>query len=499
MSKRLVLVFCVLFALAMAVPAFAAVQNIKVSGDILARSIVRNNFDLTKGTGTSGEDEISVINSVVRVRIDADLTDNVSTVVRLINERNWSNDDDESSSDNTNTDIDLDLAYVTLKEFLYSPLTLSIGRQELHFGNDMIIGDGVGAPSKAWVSGAVGTNQTTNYSEATGYGAVNGDLAYRKAFDALRATLNYDPLVVDIVAAKISENNVTGAESADDIDLYGINIGYQFSDKWQTKTEAYYWAKINSDNEVSNTALTYSAKSDQVHTFGLRASTMPIKTLNLQQEFAYQGGRKALYAGSQNGSETRDRSAWAAQTVVMYTPDMEKIKKYSPTVGLIYSFFSGDANIVNLDPDKTWHQWDPMFENQTNGHIINALFPATNAHNIDLMLKFSPIEDVTMQTDYVYLAMASANSSDLNSSTAFNDYDNGSGYVFKANKKELGQELDMKLTYDYTEDVQFGLLSGWFWPGNAFQKRTTLGGAGAGVYKTRVSASEVIASMNVKF
>jgi len=240
MSKRLVLLFCALFVFAAAVPAFAAVQNVKVSGDIIARYIGRDNFDLRKATDTTGTDEISVFNSVVRLRVDADLTDNVSTVVRLINERNW------DVANTTDTDIDLDLAYVTMKEFLYSPLTLAIGRQELHFGNDMIIGDGVGTPNANAVSGAVGTNQTTNYGEAVGYGNLNGDLAYRKAFDAVRATLNYDPLVIDMVYAKVNKGTLFGTKSNGDIDLYGINAGYQFKDNWGTLAEGYFWSKFNS-------------------------------------------------------------------------------------------------------------------------------------------------------------------------------------------------------------------------------------------------------------
>ena len=173
MSKRLVMLFCALFVLAAAVPAFAAVQNVKVSGDMLIQGIDRTNFDLTKGNSIKGEDQTGVLNSIVRLRVDADLTENVSTVLRLINERNWS----QSSSTNGDTsNIDIDLAYVTLKEFLYSPLTLTIGRQELHFGNDMIIGD-------------VNTNRVTNNIEANGLQGINGDLSLRKSFDAIRATL----------------------------------------------------------------------------------------------------------------------------------------------------------------------------------------------------------------------------------------------------------------------------------------------------------------------
>ena len=486
MSKRLVIVFCALFVFAAAVPAFAAVQNIKVSGDILARYIGRNNFDLTKG-GTDAEnwqDEISVFNSVVRLRVDADLTDNVSATVRLINERNWEENDSASS------DIDLDLAYVTLKEFLYSPLTLTIGRQELHFGNDMIIGDGVGNPVRNAVSGGIGTNQTTNYAEATGYGSVNGDLAYRKAFDAVRATLNYDPLVIDVIFAVIDHENITGSETNDWINLYGVNAGYQFADKWNTLLEGYFWSKNDSSAKYLG-ANTAADKLDSVHTIGARVSTMPTSKLNIQQELAYQFGTKIRPATT--GALANDRSAWASQTVIMAIPGW----KYEPTFGLIYSYFSGDANrdaLLNAPAlGKNYHAWDPMFENQVNGHIINALFPQSNAHNIDVMAKFSPIEDVWVQMDYVYLLMAKASSQ--SGLANMNDYD-GTGNAFNAGERHLGQEIDINLVYNYTEDVQFGLLCGWFFPGKAYASQSDQGRDGD---KQKQVATEAIASCKVSF
>lgn len=474
MSKRLVLLFCALFVFAAAVPAFAAVQNVKVSGDIIARYVLRNDFDNLKGGGATGEDQINALNTVTRLRVDADLTDNVSTVIRLINERNW---DEATVAD---TDIDLDLAYVTMKEFLYSPLTLAIGRQELHFGNDMIIGDGVGNPDANAVSGGIGTNQTTNYTEAAGFNAVNGDLAYRKAFDAIRATFNYDPLVIDVVYARISHTTVFGADSNDMINLWGANAGYKFSDKWNTMAEGYVWSKDNS--LIRRTGID---KPDTVTTVGARVSTNPTAKLNLQQEVAWQGGKKASPAATH--TRDRERNAWASQTIAMVTPGW----KYNPTIGMIYSYFSGDAdrNSAGATQGKKYHAWDPMFENQTSGHIINALYPQTNVHNINARLTMSPIEDIVLQADYVYLLMAKASA--WAGALNMNDYDTA-GNVFLADKKSLGQEFDANLLYNYTEDVQFGLLTGWFWPGRVYNKAGTGG-------KQRLTATEMIASVSVKF
>jgi len=468
MSKRLVLVFCALFVMAACVPAFAAVQNIKVSGDILARMINRQNFDLTKGNGVNFEDEISVFNTVVRLRVDADLTDNVSTVVRLINERDW------DVATVSSTDIDLDLAYVTMKEFLYAPLTIAIGRQELHFGNDMIIGDGVGNDPNASVVniGGIGTNQTTNYAEATGYtNAVNGDLAYRKAFDAIRATLDYDPLVIDVIFAVIDENTVAGADNNDDVNLYGINAGYQFDDKWSTSAEAYWWNK-----DQQNTA----NKNDRVVTIGARVSTNPTQKLNLQQEVAWQGGDKL-----DTNSVTRERNAWASQTMVTYVPGW----RHDPVFGMVYSYFSGDADPASTGGatiGKEYHAWDPMFENQTAGRILNALLPQWNAHNVDLMAIVKPdfIDDVTLRIDWIYQCLSKGLSTNM---SLVNDYN--PSIDFAADKKELGQEVDLTVTYDYTEDVQFGLCLDWFFPGRALTVRNL---------QSEV-ANEVIATCKVEF
>jgi hypothetical protein len=36
-------------------------------------------------------------------------------------------------------------------------------------------------------------------------------------------------------------------------------------------------------------------------------------------------------------------------------------------------------------------------------------------------------------------------------------------------KKDLGDEIDLSLLYDYTEDVKLGLTAGLFLPGSVFQ------------------------------
>ena len=93
MVRRIGLGLC-LVALAgfVAQPVFAAVQNVKISGDINVSGVARSNLDLDKSSSVansvginSNQDNQSDFLSITRVKVDADLTDNVSTSVRLIN------------------------------------------------------------------------------------------------------------------------------------------------------------------------------------------------------------------------------------------------------------------------------------------------------------------------------------------------------------------------------------------------------------------------------
>src|SRR3989338_8971955 len=100
MNKRLIMILALAFVVGIAFSAYAEVQNVKVSGDINVQGVSRNNLILRGNSNAPKFDDvqtafneydrrISGIISQMRLRVDADLTDNVSTTVRLINERVW--------------------------------------------------------------------------------------------------------------------------------------------------------------------------------------------------------------------------------------------------------------------------------------------------------------------------------------------------------------------------------------------------------------------------
>jgi len=530
MSKRLILILALAFVVGIAFTAYAEVQNVKVSGDITVKGVARNNFDLTKVPEERGrsylnsvsefDDKESDLLSITRVRVDADLTDNVMATVRLLNERNWNGESKTLGYSNTNIgnnwngdtsgrvvsantanegDISLDLAYVTLKEFLYSPLALTIGRQELRFGNGLVIGD----------------PDTNLWSSRTAL--AEGDLSARKSFDAIRATLDYNPLVVDLVYGKIEEGNVN---LNDDVTLGGVNANYALSKN--TTLEGFFFSKVKGSgaaavlNIDSGNATSFGGavasgqrsvkeKADVVNTVGVRAVDKTVKDLTVDAQLAYQFGTynpkfdpNARWITATNKKETSGRSAWAAQVMATYnmkdTPVISKyISKYSPSVTGTYTYLSGADR--DQTGDKAYKGWDPMFEDQTVGHIMNAIFANTNMHRASLSAKAKLTDDITVNMDYVVAAFAKHYADQRQAVLSGIATSTADARTFRMGKSAyIGQEIDAALTYDYTEDVQFSLLGGILIPGKNVNGDTVNSGT-----KSRASAGELIGSMKVTF
>lgn len=466
MSKRLILLLALVFVAGIAVAAYAEVQNVKISGDLTFLGIARNQFALKKNANLKNE---SATASIARVKIDADLTDNVSATVRLLNERYWGLEASNNPGSGESSNIDLDLAYVTLKEFLYSPLTLMVGRQELHFGNDMIVGD-------------VDTNRVV--STASAFTTHDEDMSARKAFDAIRATLDYHPLVIDVVAAKIAEKVIN---NTDDNNLYGVNAKYDTGIR-NTTVEGYWFTKDNAKKSAVSGTATSNSKRDTVHTVGVLAKSQPIANLSASLEGAYQFGTYFDNNTTTGGNpiainNAAKRNAWAVEAGANYR--FTKVK-YTPSLTMLGAWFSGAKNpaILGTEGRKHYTGWDPMFENQKYGDIANAQFAQSNARVVGGIASLKPMDDVTLQGEYYAYWWDKRFPNDSTTLAAVNVR----GYTFQMRSKRFaGQEIDMKAIYDYTEDVQFSLMGGIFLPGKSF------------VDATNEVASEVIGSMKVTF
>lgn len=521
---KLLKVLCVAaIAIAIAAPSFAAVQNIKISGSIEERAIFMNNFDLRNkgeettfsrtgiglvpaGSGNSiNEDEDEFILSTIKVGIDSDLTDNVSASIVLSNQSRWGDVAGLS-------DISLNKAYVTMKEFFYQPLTLKIGRQDLKFGSGFIIGPGIFRnPSGTFpvpradlrVNSFTGVNQATPIS-----GPLGEQYSIDTYYDAIRATLDFDPWTIDAIYSKITDTNA----AVNDEDLMGVNIGYKF-DVYNAKAEGYWFYKnddgYNSDlgyimpedvallglgGNVEYTDLSVPGvgarvyEAEHLNVLGLRGEIEPVENLTLQGEGAFQFGKLYDHVGLWNGTTNggtldRTRRAWAVDVSGNY---LWKDVSYKPNMGLGYVFRSGNKQ----GNSGTFKGWDSMYSGKFYSYIrdyqygtgtpydqiggnmyrtLDYLAPSgnTNSHLFYVDGGLVPMEDLTLKARYLNW-WAAEKVNNLNTTPVTGVATNQT----PRSGRHIGQELDTSLVYDYTEDVQFDLTGGIFIPGSLFEDNT---------------------------
>ncbi|HTL70217.1 MAG TPA: alginate export family protein [Candidatus Eisenbacteria bacterium] len=452
--KSLKALFVLAIGLALAVPAFAETQNVKVSGSIDAYAFYRDNYDLNggddrgtvpptgaaaSGTNAHKSDADEYWMGITQVEVSADLTDNVSTVVNLINQRDWNASAHSSAGSTTNStqefDITLDLAYVQMKEIFYSPLTLTVGRQDIWFGRGFIVGNN----NRAWdPQGALEANE---YSVTT-------------AFDAIRATLDFNPWTIDAIYSKIDEGS---HDPEDDLDLFGVNINYKFAE-YNAVAEA-YWFTEDDRNTIAtvNAATTGDTRMNDTHTIGGRVQFDPISQITLGAEVAYQFGNYRAVTSTANPE--RDRSAWAFDLFGTYRWDYT----WKPELTLEWVSFGGEADTTAASTSD-YGAWNGLYRGRfytAYGDFREFVYGTTDAAdqsattNQDLLqLKgaIKPMEDLLLESSFTWFWTPESVTS---AGSTRND--------------DLGWEVDFQATYDYTEDVSFGLLMAWFVPGDFYQ------------------------------
>jgi len=447
MSRKVIIAMAVL-AFAFAGSTFAAVDNIKVSGDIGAQGVLRN-ISLGDKTMTLNTRDHDFLVSQIRLRFDTDLTEGVSGVLQLISQETWGEDNGD--------DVEIDLACVELKEFVYQPLTLIIGKQNLRYGNGLIVGD----PD---------TNQGAGFDPGIGLPAIATDLSLRKSFDAVRAILDFAPWTIDFVFAQVDETQAGGTNNPyDDERLWGLNAAYDWS-SYNGVTELYAFGA-----DASPMTGNIVSARDETYVVGARGQCDLTDNLTLGLEGAYQFGKV------QNGAIANSISAFAGQLISEY----RFLNDLNAKIGLSYTYLSGaEANVT--EPTRAW---STMWEDQTPAELINILMDNSNAQYISLTGSVMPREDVTLGLLYTraYFAEVLGSAADVTNThapTLGPVAAAGAAYVVDRDELHFGDEVDVYALYDYTEDVQVKLSSGIFLPGNVFA-----GGNNGLAYSTRLGVN----------
>lgn len=500
-SSAFLALAAVLAIVMFAAPVFAEVQNVRVGGDITLRSFWRHALRFSEdrdngvggatgntappagpggaGVGGGQSSTDNFLQSALGLNVSADLTDNVSVDTRLLNQRVWGSHAQDASNTaaaatSASNSVGVALAYVTLKELFYSPLTVRVGRQNLWYGRGMIVGSRL-------LAGDSDPNQNIAADEFT----------EDKGFDAIRGTLDFDPATLDILYAKVDENAVN---AGDDVNLLGLNLGYKFPDL-NGEAEIYWFNKRDKNQAgIADTNANQGRGIDggndaNVNTIGLRGSIEPVAHLTTFAEVAYQTGDRGVSTsalGTDSEGKAGDAlSAWMLNWGADY---VWADAQWTPRAGLEWTLYSGDNKTQTAIAG-----WDPMFRGSfstlirefqnvglympsqsgaTQGGTFNALTgSSTNQHALQLRGGLKPLQDLDVGTSW----------------TVF--WTDKGIHPVEGSKRQsfLGHEWDTKVVYDYTEDVQFGLIYGVLWPGTVFRN------------PYRNTAQELVTSVKVSF
>ena len=128
--RKSILIIAAVLMVAVTIPAFAELQNVTVGGALRIRGNWNHGDDLAGRPNP--DDNISFVEQRTTVNVKADFTDMVSAYIELENYGAWGRNDDG---------VDVYEAYIEANEMYGHSLRLRIGRQELVFGSEFLLGN----------------------------------------------------------------------------------------------------------------------------------------------------------------------------------------------------------------------------------------------------------------------------------------------------------------------------------------------------------------------
>ncbi len=428
--KKQWLVLAAVAALGLTANSFADVQNIRLSGDIRLRGYYLANA--AEGD-VSWQDDTAFIAQRTRVCVEADLEDHVLVVVTLKAEGLWGaanetsstagagTEDDADGAINRRWDVGVTEAYVQLNELFYTAATLKVGRQYLNYGRGLILS--------------------------------SFDQEYN--FDAGRLVLDYYPLTIDLVGARLADTGGFGGDSGhQSADLLFVNTRYEMTDSILKDIEAYFgWVAQSAHNGVSTTVVPPGLNGASPWIIGLRGDLTPADSLKIWFEGAYEGGTD----GTINNENIQ---AWLANVGGSLT---FKDANWSPSLNANYILASGGGH----DGRNNFRPWFDYVDGY-NGYLFAPSL--SNIHIFNLGASVKPYENTTLSVQgYYYMKVDKDSPAGSNVNVDFGGLE-FSRELTSANSRELGWEVDGILGYDYSKDVRLQLVYGMFIPDNAYSK-----------------------------
>lgn len=238
MKKLIVLSLAVLAAVAVFQPAAAEDgKKFTLSGEIRSRLDYWDNAtDLTDAT----DDNFSVWPYRVRIAANGTLTDNVGAYIELQNFGTFGNTWPETNgffedSSGSGNDVQMYQAYIDLKDIGGSGMTVRIGRQEMAYGTELLLGD--------------------------------LDFYNGISFDGVRAMRMADKYDFNVFYFKVFEGNNFFGTGSDDDNLFGATFDWKFDNLGSLGGYAIVAQALDIDSKINTYGVRWNKGASQDSAF----------------------------------------------------------------------------------------------------------------------------------------------------------------------------------------------------------------------------------------
>jgi hypothetical protein len=465
---------------------YAELQNVEVGGQIRIRA---NYYDFDD----SFSGESSWVEQRTRLSVKADFTDEVSMFIELDEWGVWGT----AFRDNYFTgiggasggadNVDLYQAYIQADQMWGTPLRLRVGRQELSFGSE-------------WL---VGTNDTSSFFQGL-------------SFDAARLDYTTDEFGVTAFVSHLAEAasgvGGTGNDGLLDDDVVFTGVYASYTGLEDITIDAYYFGVFDNDQAGTgaiptaafaalegrrqwgvanpgflalNNTLDRNVEETTIHTIGLRGAGT-YGAFDFDAEVAYQFGEVEVHNPFNflfwDLGKTSDKEYGniAANVGAGYTFDVS----WTPRIGLGFAYFGGAEE-----------------ETQTFGLPFGGIFDWQEELGFNRLFsnwEYSEFLDNTdLSNAMIFTASLSANPTEAIALNLYAAYflsnetpEYGWGWdLFNDTDDSIGFELGLYGEYSYTEDLIFRSGVAGFWAGDGVNYGNRPGNAlnGNGIFPSGVA------------
>jgi len=246
--------------------------------------------------------------------------------------------------------------------------------------------------------------------------------------DAILLVGEYLPWTISVAAIKTVEGD------ADDLNVYLVDVDWNKAES--ALVGGAYVILLDDSRDASDR---------EPIAIGVRGGYNPANGLALRGEFVYETG----------DNDTLDKKAWALDLGATYMIDTS----WSPTLKVNYVYATGDENAEDGDDEA----FDPLFNYTRYGEAFSP--DVSNIQIINAGVALQPSDLTTLSLDWFYYTQNEAAAMSMANPRIT---DAGVTAMTNGTDDELGYELDLGISHDYTEKVTASMVVALFVPVDAY-------------------------------